>query len=156
MAFGRLEKGHAVFRAARFAVATGVGFLVYEAAVIVGVATLYHSIQVPSFASSSLTILELDVVALAIGNTVAFELNERVTVKGLVGGGRKGPLGWSVRWGKYQLSSLVGSVIIVVVQLSLLATISLSPVFGNIVGAIVSFPVTYAISMHFVWRVRPF
>ncbi|MDA4115619.1 MAG: hypothetical protein OK442_03570 [Thaumarchaeota archaeon] len=49
----------------------------------------------------------------------------------------------------------MGNVLIVAVQLTLLATISLSPVFGSVVGAVVSYPVTYAVSMHFVWGIHP-
>lgn len=48
----------------------------------------------------------------------------------------------------------MGNVITVLVQLMLLAMISLSPVFGNIIGAIVSYPLTYIVSMHFVWGIR--
>jgi hypothetical protein len=60
-----------------------------------------------------------------------------------------------VRLCRYQLASLLGNVLIVGVQFALLATISLSPVFGSVVGAIVSYPLTYAVSMRFVWRVHP-
>ena len=95
-------------------------------------------------------------LALGIGDTVAFLINERVTVNGIGEETRKGRLRWTVRWGEYQLTSLMGNVMIVAVQLGLLATISLSPVFGNVIGAVVSYPVTYVVSMHFVWGVRPF
>ena len=105
--------------------ASGTGFLVNEAVVVLGVLVLYHSIRVPSFGSSSLSILELDVIALGIGDTVAFLINERVTVRGQGEERRKGRLHWSVRWGEYQLTSLLGNVMIVGVQLAFLARLSL-------------------------------
>ncbi len=151
-----LERRYGVFRVVRFALASGTGFLVNEAIVVLGIIAIYHAIRVPGFAGSSLTILGLDVLALGIGDTVAFLINERVTVNGIGEETRKGRLRWTVRWGEYQLTSLMGNVMIVAVQLGLLATISLSPVFGNVIGAVVSYPVTYVVSMHFVWGVRPF
>lgn len=54
-----------------------------------------------------------------------------------------------------ELASLLGNVLIVEVQLALLAAVSRSPVFGSIVEAVVSYPVTYAVSMHFVWGTPP-
>ena len=135
-----------------------VGFLIAEVILVLGVLVFYHTTNVPSVAYSSLTILGLNALAFGIGVTVAFMINERVTVRGQAAEGRKeGRANWFKfrRWGKYQLASLLGNIVIVGVQLALLATISLSPVFGNIVGAIVSYPVTYFISMRFVWGVRP-
>jgi putative flippase GtrA len=151
-----MERRFGTFRVVRFAIASALGFLVFEAVVAFGVVMLYGSINVPSFATSSSWILGLDVVALGIGATVAFLINEQVTVQDSGVARKKGRLSWSLRWGEYQLASLLGNVIIIVVQVSLLATIALSPVFGNVVGAIVSYPVTYVVAMHLVWRVRPF
>jgi len=151
-----LEKKHGVFRVVRFAAASSTGFLVNEAIVVMGVLVLYRTIKVPSFSQSGLNILGLDALALGIGDTVAFVINERVTVKGLGEEKRKGRLRWSIRWSEYQLTSLLGNAMVVGIQLSLFATTSLSPVFGNVVGALVSYPVTYVVSMHYVWRVRAF
>ena len=53
-------------------------------------------------------------------------------------------------------TSLSGNVMIVAVQLALLAAFSVSPVFGSIVGAVISYPITFVIAMRVVWRVRPF
>ena len=50
----------------------------------------------------------------------------------------------------------MGNLGIAGVQLALLAGISLFPPIGGIVGAMASYPLTYALSMHFVWGVRPF
>lgn len=156
MTQGAPERRRAVLRVAGFALSTGAGFLVYEAFVILGVYGLYHSTQVPDVLGASLNVLGLDVLGLVVGNTVAFLMNERVTIRRL---GHKVGGGWrdgSVRWGKYQLASLLGSVVIVVVQLALLAAVSLSPILGSVVGAIVAFPVAYVVSMHAVWGVHPF
>ena len=151
-----MERRFGVFRIVRFGVASGSGFMVNEAVVATGVFLLFHSIRVPSLGSAGLSIIGLDAIALAIGDTVAFLINERVTVRGMGEERRRGRLHWSVRWGEYQLTSLAGNLMIVGIQLTLLGAISLSPVFGNVVGAMLSYPVTYTISMRFVWRVRPF
>ncbi len=140
-----------VLRIVKFALASSIGFLIAEAILVLGVLALYHTTKVPGITSSSLAILGLDALAFGVGVTAAFVINERVTVRGHHRGGAS----WLVRWGKYQLAALLGNVLIVVVQLALLATISLSPVFGSVVGAVVSYPVTYAVSMYFVWRVHP-
>jgi len=149
------ERRYGALRVVKFAVASGLGFVIAEAILVLGVITLYHTTKVPSFGDSSPTILGLDVMALGIGVTAAFMLNERVTVRGQGEERRRGRGNWLVRLGKYQLSSLLGNLLIVGVQLALLATISLSPVIGSVVGAVVSYPVTYAVSMAFVWRVHP-
>jgi putative flippase GtrA len=144
-----------VLRVAKFAVASGVGFLVTEAILASGVMLLYHGTSVPANASSSPTLIGLNALAFGIGVTVAFIINERVTVKGEGEETRKGWTNWLVRWGKYQLAALLGNVVTVGVQLALLAAFSLSPIYGNIVGAIVSYPVSYVVSMRFVWKVHP-
>ena len=143
-------RSYALLRVVKFAFATADGFLLAEAIIFVGVLQLFHTAQVPSFDYSSLAIVGLDALAFGTGVTAAFAINERVTVKGVTGSS------WPVRWAKYQLSSLLGNVLIVLVQLALLATVSLSPVFGSVVGAIVTYPVTYAVSMRLVWGVSPF
>jgi putative flippase GtrA len=150
-----LARKYGVFRIVKFALATGTGFLVNEVILVLGVIAFYHSTEVPSLAHSSFTILGLDALALGIGDSVGFMINERATVRGQGEQRRKGHVNWFVRWCKYQLAALLGNLVIVGVQLGLFATILLSPVFGNIVGAIVSYPVTYIISMRFVWGVRP-
>jgi len=153
-----LETGsrkHGIFRVAKFGIASGIGFLVTEVILALGVIASYHTIEVPNLSHSSLTILGLDALAFGVGVTVAFEINERVTVKLHSQDGPRGHTAWLARWGKYQLASLLGNLVIVAVQLALLATVSLSPVLGSLAGAIVSYPITYAVSMHFVWGIHP-
>ena len=147
----RACRAAASLRVVRFGFASGVGFLVTEAILLLGVAVSYHSIQVPHFDYSSPGFLGLDALAFGCGVTVAFMINERVTVERKNQSEPVERTRWLVRWGKYQLASLLGSVVIVAVQLVLLAMVSLSPVFGNVVGAIVSYPLTFLISMRFVW-----
>lgn len=150
-AAGGLARRRGVLRILEFALASGIGFLIAEAILVLGVVALYHTTNVPGIASSSPAILGLDALGFGVGATAAFVINERVTLRGHVRGGA----GWWVRWGKYQLAALLGNVLIVAVQLSLLATVSLSPVFGSVVGAVVSYPATYAVTMYSVWRVHP-
>ena len=149
------EMRRVAFRIVEFALASGFGFLIAEAIIVLGVITFYHAVTVPGLSYSSPTIIELDALALVTGVTVAFSINERVTVKGQGEERRKGRSNWFVRLLKYQLASLLGNLIIVGVQLALLATTSLSPVFGSVVGAVLSYPVTYAVSMRFVWKIHP-
>jgi putative flippase GtrA len=145
------EKQEAV-RVVEFALASGIGFLVAEAVLYLGVVAFYHTTKVPGLDFSP-SLIALDALSLGVGVTVAFLINEGVTVRGEGELQRGGRLGWVARWAKYQLSSLLGNVVIVVVQLVLLATVSLSPVYGSVVGAIVSYPVAYVVSMRLVWKV---
>ncbi len=142
----------AFLRAVKFAFATGSGFLIAEAILILGVFAFYHTTTVPGF-SESPTILGLDALAFGVGSTCAFLINERVTMKNPRFATRAG---WLERWARYQLAKLLGNVLIIVIQLALLAAFSLSPIYGSIVGAILSYPVTYAVAMVFVWRVHPY
>lgn len=151
-----IGKGRGVFRMLRFALATGIGFMIAEIILVLGVIVLYHTTDVPDISAPSTTILMLDALALGIGVTAAFEINERVTVRGRGEERRRGRKSWLLRLGKYQLASLLGNSIVVGVQLALLAWFSLSPELGSIVGAVVSYPVTYVASMVFVWKVHPF
>ncbi len=146
------DAGRVAFRIVEFAVASGTGFLIAETVLVLGMIATYHTTKVSGL-SDSPTILELDALGLVTGVTAAFLINERVTVRGLGEERRRGRANWIVRLCKYQIVSLLGNLIIVGVQLALLATASLSPVFGSVVGAVVSYPVTYAVSMRFVWRV---
>jgi putative flippase GtrA len=152
---GWLERRYAAFRVAKFALASGIGFLIAEALLVLGVMLLYHTTSVPNLAYSSPSILGLDAVAFGIGVTAAFMINERVTVKGKGEERRRGRANWVVRWGKYQLASLLGNILIVGIQLALLGTVSLSPVYGSVIGAVVTYPVTYGVAMRFVWKVHP-
>jgi putative flippase GtrA len=139
----------------RFAIVSGIGFLVSEAILTVGVLTVYNTTKVPRIASASVMLLGLDVVAFGVAVTVAFLLNDRATAavpRGQRAEDRKSVL---FRWAKYQLVALLGNAILVGVQLTLLGEFSVSPLAGTIIGAVISFPVSYIVSMRFVWGVHP-
>lgn len=146
------KKYYPLFRAAKFAIAGVVGFLVVEAILVAGVFAIYDTTKVPSIAFSSPTILALYILAFAVGVTVAFFINERVTVHNLGEQKNKSVSKVVIRLLKFQLGYLLGNVINILVALALLAYLSLSPVYGNIIGAIVAYPISYLISMRIVWK----
>jgi putative flippase GtrA len=150
-----LEKRYSgLFRAGKFGIAGAIGFLVAEAIITFGVLVLYGNVNVPDAAYSSLTLLELNIIAFAIGVTVGFFVNERITVRNQgEQGSKKRNRNVIVRLLKFQGVYAAGNAVTIGVQLALLAAISLSPVLGNIVGAIVAFPLSYFISMRFVWKI---
>lgn len=149
---GDLEERYGLLRVGKFGFATFLGFLVTEAILTVGVIVLYHTTAVPRIAFSSSGILGLDFIAFFFGVTVAFLLNERFTVQS---SGAKGVANLVTRLMRYQLAALLGNLVVVGVQLALLAELSVSPVLGSVIGALVSYPLTYFVSIRFVWRIRP-
>lgn len=153
-----LGRRYGMFRAAKFGVATSAGFLVNDAILVLGIFAVYRIVALPSLIDPSftLTVLVLNVLSLSIGDTVAFLLNERVTVKVRALGPSAGRSGILSRWVRYQAVAFTGNVVVVGVQLALLAGVSLHPALGDVVGALAAYPMTYVISMHFVWSVRPF
>jgi putative flippase GtrA len=145
----RLDQKYGIFKIAKFAIASGTGFLIAEGIITLGVLSLYHRLTPPGSAYSSPAFLAIDVSALALGVAASFFLNEHFTV-----GASSRPEGSGslpIRLLKFEGVNAMGNLTIIVVQFALLLTFSLSPVIGNIVGAIVSYPITYVISMHFVW-----
>jgi len=147
----RAEK-YGVLRAVKFGVAGIIGFAVAEAIIIVGLFLINGTLEAPSGYSSSPSLLAVDVVAFVIGVTVGFFVNERTTVKDLPSR-ESGSAGTAVRLAKYQGVYVVGNAITIGTQLALLAAFALSPAIGVLVGAEVAYPVSYAISMRFVWKV---
>ena len=150
-----LDERYGLFKLTRFAIATGIGFLIAEVMIALGLFELYGRFTAPSNAYSSAVFLSIDVAALALGVAASFFLNERFTVD--VGQIKKDGATNSLpaRLLKFEGVNAMGNLTILVVQFILFWTVSLTPVIGNIVGAIVSYPVTYLISMHFVWGRAP-
>jgi putative flippase GtrA len=151
-----LDERYGIFKLAKFAVATGTGFLIAEAILTLGLFSLYGQFSAPSNAYSSLTFLAVDIAALAIGVAVSFFLNERFTLRvSDDDDNSRHPAGASsrihIRLLKFEAVNAMGNVTIMLVQLALLFMLSITPVVGNMIGAIVSYPVTYLVSMHFVW-----
>jgi putative flippase GtrA len=146
-----LERKHHFFRLVQFGVAGIVGFLVLEAILVAGLYAMYRNANIPSNFASSPELLSLDIFASVVGVVVGFFVNERTTVRD-VGRREKGWKDTLVRLGKFEGVYAFGSAITIAIQLELLAWVSLSPAVGNIVGAIAAYPVSYFISMRFVWK----
>jgi len=149
-----LNERFGIFRVAKFAIATGIGFLVVEAILALGTLILFSGTKVPSNDYSSPKILGLNALAFGIGVTVSFFLNERFTVRNQGGQRVSDAKSVLVRLLKTQLAFLFGNLVMIGVQLFLLAEFNLTPAIGNIIGAIVSYPVTYFTSMRFVWKLN--
>lgn len=98
------------------------------------------------------TLLELNILASGVGNATAFFINERITVHIQNNPKDKGRKRLIIRLLKFEGLNSAGSAIGVLVQLFLLKTLSVSLVLGNIVGAIVAYPIMYLVSMRFVWK----
>ena len=117
---------------------------------MIGLLLIYENLIIPSNTYSSPTLLELNILAQAVGIAVAFFINERITVR--VDQKNRGRKQSIIRLLKFEGLNGVGSSIGVVVQLLLLGILSLTPALGNIVGALVAYPIQYSVSMRFVWR----
>lgn len=146
-----------LFRAGMFGIASGIGFLLAEVILTIGVLVLFGTLDVKTAVYASPRLLELNILALGIGVTVSFFINQVYTVRDR---DRDRPLGNStrptdiiVRLLKFQLVSSAGNALIICVQLLLLREFSISPSIGNIIGALISFPFSYFISMRYVWKI---
>ena len=150
-----LERKYGILRAAKFGIASAAGFLVVELILTIGTFIFFRGAHVPSNDYASPTILGLNVAAFAVGITVAFFINERITVRNQGDQKASGAKSVIIRLLKFQLAYLLGNLITVGVQLLLLAEFSITPAVGNIVGAIIAYPISYLVSMRFVWKVHP-
>lgn len=144
-----LDKRYGIFKIIKFAAASGTGFVVAELLITLSVYEMFGRFTAPGDAYSHPAFVAADIAALVIGVAVSFFLNERYTVDTKkVAAGRSLP----IRLLGFEGVNGLGNLTILLVQYLLLQAFSLTPVIGNIVGAIVSYPVTYLISMHFVWK----
>ncbi|MDA4134557.1 MAG: GtrA family protein [Thaumarchaeota archaeon] len=134
----------------RFAIASMLGFGVSETVLAVGLLVLYGTVGIPKESFSSPDLIGLDAVSLVIGVSASFILNERITVH-VAHTARRNSEKKFARFLKFQAVSESGNVGVVLVQLLLLATFSVTPLLGTIVGAIVTYPLVYIISIWFVW-----
>jgi putative flippase GtrA len=149
-----LDQKYGLFRAAKFGVAGAVGFLVAEAIIIAGLYSIYGRENVSSEIYTSTTLLGLNIFAFVVGVTVGFFINERITVRNQGAQKLGGATQVGIRLLKYQGVYALGNGITIGVQLALLGFFSLAPAIGNIIGAIIAFPVSYVISMRVVWRIN--
>jgi putative flippase GtrA len=148
-----LRRKQGLLRAAQFGVAGVIGFLTLEAVLLVGLYVVYGRADLSSGLYSSPSLLGLDVLASFVGVTVGFFVNERTTARGAPVLKTRGVWNMAVRLLKFQGVYVVGNAITIGVQLGLLGAFALSPVVGNIVGAIVAYPPSYLIAMRLVWRI---
>jgi putative flippase GtrA len=146
------ERYGELFRAAKFGIASAVGFLVVEIILTVGVYILYGRLFIPSSSFSSPSLISLNIVAFFVGITVAFVINERITVRVEPIEKEKRARQFIIRLFKFQLVYALGNAITIGVQLLFLESFGLAPTIGNIIGAIVAFPISYVISMKVVWN----
>jgi putative flippase GtrA len=144
----KLETRYGVVKTFRFAIAGAIGFGVTEAVLTIGLLIFYGKLAIPHASFASPALLGLDVLSLVIGVSASFVVNERITVHV--------PEGEDVsrfkRFLKFQAVSGVGNVGIIVVQLVLLAILEISPLIGTIIGAVVTYPLVYFISIKYVWK----
>jgi putative flippase GtrA len=147
-----IDKRYGILRAAKFGIAGAIGFLVAELIIIIGLYSIYGKANIPSTIYSSPSLLTLNIVAFVIGVTVGFFVNERITVRNVGEQKYGGIRNVGIRLIKFQGVYAIGNAITICVQLGLLRALSLSPAIGNIIGAVVAFPVSYFISMRVVWK----
>jgi putative flippase GtrA len=147
-----LDKRYGIFKAVKFGLASASGFLTTELILLLGLLQIYGNLSVSGAAYSSPTLLELNILASGIGIATAFFINERVTVHIQNNQKGKGKKQFIARLLKFEALNGAGSAIGVLVQLFLLKTLLVSPALGNIVGAIIAFPIMYLVSMRFVWK----
>lgn len=140
----------ALFKIGTFGISSGIGFLVAETILTFGVLLKFGSITVRTSIFGSSVLIALDIFSLVVGVTVSFFINQT-----------------SFKWAeligsapalftkllKFQLVSLAGNALIIVIQLMLLREYSLAPSIGNVIGAVVTFPLAYLISMRYVWEI---
>jgi putative flippase GtrA len=139
----------ALFKIGTFGISSGMGFLVAEAILTVGILFMFGSLRVKASLYASPVLLALDLSSLLVGVTVSFFINQT-------------SFSWAElidpahdlfrRLLKFQLVSGGGNALIILVQLLLLTQFSIPPSVGNIAGALVAFPLTYLFSMRYIWK----
>ena len=145
-----LEARYPIVKTFRFAIAGALGFGATEAVLTIGLLLIYGKLTVPHANYSSLELLGLDALSLVVGVSASFFINERITVDvQKVATESRSRLG---RFLKFQAVSGVGNTGIVVVQLLLLSALEISPLLGTVVGAVVTYPIVYFISIKYVWK----
>jgi len=148
---GKLETRYGVVKTLRFAIAGAAGFVVTEVVLTIGLLVFFGKLSIPHASFASPALLGLDVLSLLIGVSASFLVNERITVH--VPKTVKGEEGKRLkRFLKFQAVSGIGNTGIVAVQLALLATVELSPLLGTVMGAVVTYPAVYYISIRYVWQ----
>ncbi len=148
---GKIETKYPFVKTFRFAIAGALGFGITETVLTVGLLLIYGKLTVPHASYSSLGLLSLDVLSLVVGVTASFIVNERITISAPKEA-TKDSGSRLQRFLKFQAVSGVGNTGIIVVQLILLTAFAISPLLGTVIGAIVTYPMVYFISIHYVWK----
>lgn len=145
-----IERYPFIFRAAKFAGGSAIGFVETEIILMIGTYFLYGSLSAPPNAFSSLSFLALNIAAFVTGVTVAFFINET-----LIGHVKSPKINYDllVRLLKFQLIFLSGNLAMIAVELLMLREFAFLPILGIVVGAIATFPLSYFFSMRFVWQI---
>jgi putative flippase GtrA len=149
----KLQPRRDVMKTFRFAIAGAIGFGVTEAVLTAGLLFFYGKLSIPHASFAAPALLGLDVLSLVTGVSASFFINERITVRVPKTVGGEGANRFK-RLLKFQAVSGVGNIGIIAVQIVLLATFEFSPLLGTVIGALVTYPVVYLISMKYVWRVN--
>jgi glycosyltransferase 2 family protein len=147
-----LETRYGIVKTFRFAIAGAAGFGVTEIVLAMGLFVFYGKLSLAHASFASPALLGLDVLSLVIGVSASFFINERITVHMLKSVQREDRFR---RLLKFQAVSGVGNTGIIVVQLGLLATLEVSPLLGTIIGALVTYPIVYMMSIKYVWESKP-
>jgi putative flippase GtrA len=138
-----------LFKIGTFGVSSGIGFLIAETILTLGVLFIFGSIKVKTAVYASPVLLVLDIFSLCVGVTVSFFINQTsFKWAELI----DSSLALYTRLLKFQLVSWGGNALIIGVQLLLLREFSIPPTIGNIIGATVAFPLAYLLSMRYVWK----
>jgi len=138
-----------LFKIGTFGISSGIGFLVAEIILTIGVIFIFGNIRVKNTLYASPLLLALDIFALCVGVTVSFFINQTsFKWAELI----DPSLALFTRLLKFQLVSWGGNALIIGIQLLLLTELSIAPSVGTIIGALVTFPLTYLFSMRYVWK----
>ena len=150
-----MKEKHSI-KFAKFLSAGVSGGVISELILIIGLFAIYGNLSIPHTTYSSPMLLALDIFAQGVGISVSFFINEKITVNVQNDPKNKGKKQLIMRLIKFEGTNGIGSGINILIQLSLLATLSLSPALGNIVGggigSAVAYVLIYFVSMRFVWK----
>jgi putative flippase GtrA len=147
----KLETRYGAVKTFRFAISGAVGFGVTEIVLTIGLLIFYGKLSLPHASFASPALLGLDVLSLVVGVSASFLINERITVH-VPKTVRSEEANRFKRLLRFQGVSGVGNTGIILVQLVLLATLEVSPLLGTIIGAVVTYPIVYLISIKYVWK----
>ncbi len=100
-------------------------------------------------------LVQTDIVAAVTSIALGFYLNDLWTTRH-DGFHPKGLVVNVFRLGMYEGIYALGNVIAYSIQLALFYYLSLNPLLGNLVGAVIATPVNYIISMKLVWHIDVF